>query len=232
MSVKNTEYLKYLKYKQKYLLLKNMIGGNHIDEAKKIILDKWQFIFDMMFKERKELGGIITNDMKFVYIGPGTDIMVEPEKNECYAPWHSHPPISVLMLPVEDIVFTPPSPPDIYYTILGKILKKYNRSITVSKEGIYIVTPTEQALTLSKDELKELLKLEDPWLMPAEPIVNERGLQKMDFHGNEKYFPYLYKLLNMEIDWNHYTLDDAVTKYIEQMKELYIDVEFVPTRRY
>jgi hypothetical protein len=232
MSVKNIEYFKYLKYKKKYLLLKNMIGGNHIEEAKKLMLANYKFIFDMMFKERKELGGIITNDMKFVYIGPGTDIMVEPERNECYAPWHSHPPIHILTLPVENIVFLPPSSSDIYYAILGKILKKYNHSITVSKEGIYIVTPTETSRCLSEYELKELLKSEDPWRMPGEPIANERGLEKVDFHGNERYFPYLYKLLSMEIDWDHHTIDAAVAKYIEQMKELYIDVEFIPIKRY
>ena len=228
MSIKDIEYLKYMKYKKKYLILKNMIGGGCMEKAKQIMLDKWEHIYEMMRIERKELSGVITTDMEFVYIGPGTDVMVEPEKKECYAPWHSHPPISVLMLPEDDIVFTPPSSADIYYTILGKILGKYDHSITISKEGIYIITPTEKAVCLSKGELKELLKLDDPWLMPAEPISDERGLQKMDFHGNEIYYPYLYELLNMKINWDHNTLDEAVANYIEQMKVLYIYVEFIP----
>lgn len=217
----NLNYKKYQKYKNKINFIK----------AVNLVTQKSKYIMEETRKYRSEIYGVITLDITFQYDGKGTGVMTDPEKNECFASWHSHPPLSVLTIPEDDIVFTPPSPADIYYAILGKILKKYDYSFIVSHEGIYIVTPLEKTVNFGEHELKELLHKNDPWLLPAEPIVNETGLIGVDFHGQEKLFPYFSELLHMTPNWNFDNLNSAVKHYIDQMENLHINIKFIPANK-
>jgi len=244
----------FIDYKSKYMKYKNLIGSSgsknkkiyflfnlkkedeeivKIYKAINILKENYDKIIEIMFNQKKEISGIIDNHLKIkINEKQSSEIMAEPEKAKCFACWHSHPPLSVLTGPEDDIVFTPPSTSDLYYTILGCILSKYNHSFVVSKEGIYRISPFETAIEKSKAELTELLSTDDPWRLPAEAITNERGLIGFNFYGKEENYPFISKLLNLNISWDKNTLDEAVTAYIETVKKMYIDIEFINSTKF
>lgn len=196
-------------------------------KAMDVIMENRNFIMCETYKHRKEVSGMITSDLKHIYKGPGNDTMVEPDTEKCFGSYHSHPPISVLTLPEEDILFNPPSTADIYYAILSRVLERCNHSFVISKEGVYVISPRSNAVECFSNELQTLIASDDPWRMPAEPIHDKDGLQGFDFHGRGDYFPYCNKLLNAKISWDHYDLDSAICKYKEMMADLYVSITFI-----
>ena len=195
---------------------------DRVSEAVDKLKTKYSSIIKKMTKRRKEISGIITNSLKIKTTNTGSMVEVKPEKIKCFACWHSHPPLSVLTQPEEDVLFTPPSHTDLYYALIGKSLSKYNHSFVISFEGIYRITPTDKAAEFCVSELAELLSSDDPWRLPAEPIDRSR----YDFHGMESSYPYMVKLFNMKIDWDKSDLDSAVSSYIDEANKLHITVEF------
>lgn len=224
----NNYYKKYISYKTKYLKLKKQLGGDNLETAINLIKDNYDFIFKEMYKHKKECYGTIKSDLSFEYKGAGFEIIAPPETEECFACWHTHPPLNVLMLPEDDIFFNPPSLGDIYYVLLGAVLKKYNYSFVVAKEGIYLIEPQSQSIRLASSDLKDIIQLDDPWVLPAEPIADERGEKGYDFHGAESEYPYLSVLLSQKISWNFNNFDDAFSNYKSTFEQLGIKIIFIP----
>uniref|UniRef100_A0A6C0I2K7 Uncharacterized protein n=1 Tax=viral metagenome TaxID=1070528 RepID=A0A6C0I2K7_9ZZZZ len=185
------------------------------------------FIFLTILHKKEFLGYILKrgNKYKLVYIGVGSSIMVDPVISKCYACFHTHPP-RCLILPKEDIYFTPPSMADIYITILACILKKRKKSYSfvLAMEGIYKIKITKYAKLQAFNELGELLLLEDPWQFPANPIISENGLDGFNFNGKESQYPYISELLNTKISWEFYSLQNAFEFYQNSLDKLGIIV--------
>ena len=214
----------YLESKNRYLSLK---GGNK--EIQKHVFNtiKTSSIDILKYMSRpdvrKEIFGHIAEKNEIGKFNIGDKVVSPPNNKKSLAAWHSHPPLSVLSGTEEDIFFTPPSSADIYYLIIASLLKLYHNSYIISYEGIYSISVENP--DIYRGELQEILNLDDQFVMPAEPIVGDNGLIGFDWHGRDKEYQNISKLLSLVPNYHHDNLKSAVFDYKVSLAKLGITLD-------
>lgn len=157
--------------------------------------------------------------------------------------WHSHPPVNFLHMPKEYILFTPPSEPDVYTSVVAALNGVAPVSFVMSMKGIYTIIPGHVAQHNAYEFAKEFTAGYGPTAFieflsecsfPSEAIISENGgyggLKKKT--GNQ----WFDELMSTE-HTNHITktavsFKDALQQYIAHYARYGVRIEFYERRLY
>lgn len=199
------------------------------------VQSKYNEIMRKTASQNKEFAGVITDNFEFKKERTGTGIMVSPHCEAGYtADWHSHPPTKVLILPTDNIFFTPPSDADIYMALLNSFLDHNNVSVVFAIEGIYFVVISESAKNKITSEFakngfqKNSADLAScPFVL--QPIVEDTGF--MGFYDDED-FRFLSNVVSSTVVEDIYNNADsfqhALDMYTGHYGKFGIEIIFQP----